>query len=41
MNEVEASGQEILDAIRASGQLDADTEAKLKTLLDNYANAFA
>jgi len=32
---------EILKAIRDSGDLDKDTEAKLKTVVDNYAKAFA
>jgi F-type H+-transporting ATPase subunit alpha len=32
---------EILKAIRDSGDLDKDTEAKLKTVIDNYAKAFA
>ena len=38
---VEARGKAILDAIRKTGQLDADTEAKLKALLDGYADTFA
>ncbi|TVQ34970.1 MAG: F0F1 ATP synthase subunit alpha [Geminicoccaceae bacterium] len=41
MHELEAKGQDVLDAIRTTGQLDSGTEAKLKELLDAYANAFA
>jgi F-type H+-transporting ATPase subunit alpha len=40
-HELEARGQEVLEAIRTTGQLDAGTEAKLKELLDAFANAFA
>jgi F-type H+-transporting ATPase subunit alpha len=41
IHEVEASGKDILEAIRTTGQLDGDTEKKLKALMDSYANAFA
>jgi F-type H+-transporting ATPase subunit alpha len=41
IHEVNASGQEVLKAIRDTGQLDEATEGKLKSLVENYANAFA
>jgi F-type H+-transporting ATPase subunit alpha len=41
ISEVEASGQEVLQAIRATGELNAATERKLKDLLDKYTEAFA
>jgi F-type H+-transporting ATPase subunit alpha len=41
VSEIRASGQEILNAIRESGELSAATEAKLKSLLDAYTQAFA
>ena len=34
-------GREILDSIRTSGQLDADTEKKLKALLDQFSQRFS
>ncbi|MEO1092442.1 MAG: F0F1 ATP synthase subunit alpha, partial [Pseudomonadota bacterium] len=39
--ELKDKGVGVLDAIRGSGQLDDDTETKLKTLVDGYASAFA
>ncbi|MFW5681272.1 MAG: F0F1 ATP synthase subunit alpha, partial [Pseudomonadota bacterium] len=41
MHELDARGQDILESIRTTGQLDAGTEGKLKELLDAFANAFA
>jgi len=41
IHEVNANGQDILKAIRNTGQLDEATEGKLKSLLDSYAQAFA
>jgi F-type H+/Na+-transporting ATPase subunit alpha len=41
VGELEASGQEVLKAIRESGEISQATEAKLKGLLDSYAQAFA
>jgi F-type H+/Na+-transporting ATPase subunit alpha len=41
ISEVEASGQEILQAIRQEGTLGAGTEGKLKEILDKYSQAFA
>ncbi len=41
LDEVRADGQDILDAIRSSGQLADDTQEKLRKLLDSYANSFA
>ncbi|MFP4360109.1 MAG: F0F1 ATP synthase subunit alpha [Alphaproteobacteria bacterium] len=41
IHEVNAKGQDILKAIRDTGQLDEATEGKLKALVESYANAFA
>jgi F-type H+-transporting ATPase subunit alpha len=41
IHEVNANGQDILKAIRDTGQLDEATEGKLKSLLDGYTKAFA
>jgi F-type H+-transporting ATPase subunit alpha len=41
VSELEASGEEIVAAIRDSGEISAATEAKLKSLLDSYTQAFA
>jgi F-type H+/Na+-transporting ATPase subunit alpha len=41
LSELEASGEEILAAIRESGEISEETEAKLKSLLDSYTQAFA
>ncbi len=41
LGEVRASGQDILESIRSSGQLSDGSQDKLKKLLDNYANSFA
>jgi len=41
IHEVTAKGQDILKAIRDTGQLDETTEGKLKSLVESYANAFA
>jgi F-type H+-transporting ATPase subunit alpha len=41
VSEVESSGGEILEAVRASGALGDDAEAKLKKLLDTYTQNFA
>ena len=41
LNELRANGQDVLEPIRASGQLDDATEAKLKALLDRFAQRFA
>jgi F-type H+/Na+-transporting ATPase subunit alpha len=41
ISELDASGQEILQAIRDTGELSAATEARLKELLDKYTQAFA
>jgi F-type H+-transporting ATPase subunit alpha len=41
ISELEASGQEILRAVREKGELSAATEEKLKELLDRYTQAFA
>ncbi len=41
IGELEENGQEILAAIRDSGELSEATETKLKALLDGYAQAFA
>ena len=41
VSELEASGEEILAAIRDSGEISQATEAKLKSLLDSYTQAFA
>jgi F-type H+-transporting ATPase subunit alpha len=41
ISEVEANGQEILQAIRQEGTLGAGTEGKLKDILDKYNQAFA
>jgi F-type H+/Na+-transporting ATPase subunit alpha len=41
VSELEASGEEVLAAIRDSGEISQATEAKLKSLLDSYTQAFA
>ncbi|MGF1560624.1 MAG: F0F1 ATP synthase subunit alpha [Geminicoccaceae bacterium] len=41
VSEVESKGQDILSTIRDSGQLSKETEEKLKSLLDAYAQTFA
>jgi F-type H+-transporting ATPase subunit alpha len=41
ISELEASGQEILHAIRDGGALSEASERKLKDLLDKYTQAFA
>ena len=41
IHEVEAKGADVLASIRDTGQLDDATEAKLKTLVQAYTNAFA
>jgi F-type H+/Na+-transporting ATPase subunit alpha len=41
VSELEANGQDVLKAIRETGEISQATEAKLKRLLDSYAQAFA
>jgi F-type H+/Na+-transporting ATPase subunit alpha len=41
LDEIRANGREILDAIRTSGDLSADTEGKLKATLDRFGQRFA
>jgi F-type H+/Na+-transporting ATPase subunit alpha len=41
VSELEANGQDVLKAIRETGEISQATEAKLKGLLDSYAQAFA
>jgi F-type H+-transporting ATPase subunit alpha len=41
LGEVRANGKDILDSIRTTGALDADTEKKLRTLLDKFAQRFS
>jgi F-type H+-transporting ATPase subunit alpha len=41
LGEVRANGKGILDAIRTTGALDADTEKKLRELLDKFAQRFS
>jgi F-type H+/Na+-transporting ATPase subunit alpha len=41
VSELEANGQDILKAIGQSGEISADTETNLKSLLDGYTQAFA
>jgi F-type H+-transporting ATPase subunit alpha len=41
VGELEANGGEVLSAIQGSGEIGEATEAKLRTLLDSYAQAFA
>ena len=41
LSELRANGKDVLDTIRASGQLDDATEAKLKALLDKFSQRFA
>ena len=41
LGELRASGKDILEAIQTSGQLDGDTEKKLKGLLDKFLERFA
>jgi F-type H+-transporting ATPase subunit alpha len=40
LSEVRANGQDILESIRASGQLTDETEGKLKALLDKFVKRF-
>jgi F-type H+-transporting ATPase subunit alpha len=39
--ELRTSGKDILESIQSSGQLDADTEKKLKGMLDKFLERFA
>ncbi|MGE0565996.1 MAG: F0F1 ATP synthase subunit alpha [Alphaproteobacteria bacterium] len=41
LSEMRAKGQDILNAIRTEGDISKDTEAKLKSFLDNFAKTFA
>ena len=41
VSEVEANGQDILQSVRQEGTLSAETEGKLKELLNKYTQAFA
>jgi F-type H+-transporting ATPase subunit alpha len=41
LGELRANGQDILNAIQTTGQLDGDTEQKLKTLLDKFLERFS
>ena len=41
VSELEANGQDVLKAIRETGEISQATEAKLKSLLDSYTQAFA
>jgi len=41
LGELRDRGQDVVTTIRDTGQLDDDTEAKLKELLDNFAKSFA
>ena len=41
LGEVRANGKDILDSIQSTGQLDADTEKKLKGLLDKFLERFS
>ncbi|HEX8373707.1 MAG TPA: F0F1 ATP synthase subunit alpha, partial [Geminicoccaceae bacterium] len=41
LGEARANGNEILDAVRTSGDLSADTETKLKAMLERYTQRFA
>jgi F-type H+-transporting ATPase subunit alpha len=41
VSEVEANGQDILQAVRQEGTLSAESEGKLKDLLNKYSQAFA
>ena len=41
LGEARANGNEILDAVCTSGDLSADTEAKLKAMLERYTQRFA
>jgi F-type H+-transporting ATPase subunit alpha len=41
ISELESNGAEVLKPIREEGQLSAATEGKLKSLLDQYTQAFA
>ena len=41
LDSIRAEHKDILDAIRTSGDLSADTEAKLKAALERFAQAFA
>jgi F-type H+/Na+-transporting ATPase subunit alpha len=41
VSELEANGQDVLKAIRETGEISQATEAKLKGLLDSYTQAFA
>ena len=41
IDEVRAKGTDILSSIRNSGQVDSDTEGKLRSLLDDFSKSFA
>jgi F-type H+-transporting ATPase subunit alpha len=41
LDEVRASGSDILEAIRSSGDLSGDTEKKLRALLDKFSQRFS
>jgi F-type H+-transporting ATPase subunit alpha len=41
LDEVRASGSDILEAIRSSGDLSGDTEKKLRALLDKFGQRFS
>jgi F-type H+/Na+-transporting ATPase subunit alpha len=41
VSELEANGQDILKAIGQTGEISADTDTNLKSLLDGYTQAFA
>ena len=41
LGELRTSGKDILDSIQTSGQLDGDTEKKLKGTLDKFLERFA
>ena len=41
LGELRANGQDILETIQNTGQLDGDTEKKLKGLLDKFLERFS
>jgi F-type H+-transporting ATPase subunit alpha len=41
LGEVRANGKDILDSIQSTGQLDGDTEKKLRSLLDKFLERFS
>jgi F-type H+-transporting ATPase subunit alpha len=41
LGEIRANGKDILDTVQSTGQLDADTEKKLKALLDKFLERFS